>query len=33
MAVSMVVLVFEVADNDTGLEQTVPVVAVQTLLP
>jgi hypothetical protein len=32
MAVSVVVLVFEVADDHAGLEQAVPVVAVETLL-
>jgi hypothetical protein len=29
----VVVLVFEVADDHAGLEQTVPVVAVEALLP
>src|SRR5271165_2153923 len=32
MAVAVVVLVFEVADDHPGLEQTVPVVAVEALL-
>jgi hypothetical protein len=33
VAVSAVVLVFEVADDDAGLEQGVPVVTVEALLP
>jgi hypothetical protein len=33
MPVPMFVLVFEVADDHTGLEQGVPVVAVELLLP
>ena len=33
MAVSMIVLVFEVADHHPGFEQSVPVVAVEALLP
>jgi hypothetical protein len=32
VAVSVVVFVFEVADDHAGLEQGVPVVAVETLL-
>jgi hypothetical protein len=32
MAVSMIVLVFEVADHHAGFEQGVPVVAVEALL-
>ena len=32
MPVSVVVLVFEVPDDDPGLEQGVPVVAVEALL-
>ncbi len=32
VAVSVVVLVLEVADDYSGLEQTVPVVAVEALL-
>jgi hypothetical protein len=33
MPVSVVVLVLEVADHDPGLEQGVPVVAVEAFLP
>jgi len=33
MAVSVVVLLLEVADDHAGLEQGVPVVAVEALLP
>jgi hypothetical protein len=33
MPVAMVVLLLEVADDHPGLEQTVPVVAVEALLP
>jgi len=33
VTVSVVVFVFEVADHDAGLEQGVPVVAVEALLP
>ena len=32
MSVSVVVLVFEVADDHSGFEQTVPVVAVEAFL-
>ena len=33
VAVAMVVLVLEIADDHPGLEQGVPVVAVEALLP
>ena len=33
VTVSMVVLVLEVPDHHPGLEQTVPVIAVEALLP
>ena len=33
VTVSVVVFVFEVADHDAGLEQRVPVVSVEALLP
>jgi hypothetical protein len=33
MAVSMIVLVLEVADHHTSFEQVGPVVAVEALLP